>query len=544
MPTAGITKSGKTAIIAALLKEPELYVELCKGFNNRTKVIVETHFVEGMTGIIIEAVFWNEGALKKPAAPPEERIKRYNELLKGKVGGVLKEVGFKELDETAEPAALNAHVDEVIKSLNGQPTNPELIKKLINTEGIDKYIKRIVLQVAPNDKLADRLKDIDLYIRDTRGLMDIVVEGDTIKNLPSLTDLGVDSLDAVIFVATDNIPECTSKLYRNFLKGVLEAVPVFMIARDKSMITSLNHPLYSPITYESVGKYTAHLQSGAFSNYHCDAFFGDAYNLMEDVGVVRTNDSGDWEFCEGFIDRKEVEYLVPYVYKLGSQKFTVQDVVEDADFKTYRIVCTKIFSKIIDDIEDLYDKMSSVRIPVAFEFLKTYIEMLSKDSLTFEMKPELKYYNFYDLINDITNPDCKLLGERNGITTMNNGKLRYPAAAVMSVTSCMDIRKIIDNTPIPQEMRDILPGATDEALTKLLSKTLLNSRYHFIDPDACVQQYFITNRYVVCDSIYNERSLKIPAHEVVATHVRDYIIKAFTMFIVYDKDPNIGRHLN
>ncbi len=540
----GETRSGKKSAVAPLLKSPELLLKLRDRSGRKPEVIVETHLVKGTEGIKVY-ITWNESALKNTSAPPELRNKKYNELLNGNIGDVLKELGFKKLNKSEDFNALYVHVDEVIKSINGQQMNPEFIGKLISTEGIGRYVKRVVFQAAPSYEFAKvlREKNIDLYIRDTGTLVDIALDDKKITgNIPSPADYGLDGLDAVVFMATDNMPCCVSKAYKNFLAIVLRAVPVFMIARDKSMTAELKYR-YSPVTKESVKNYLAQLQENTLPNYKdsADAFYGDAYAFMEKMGVVCRKDDNEWAFCDAFLVRKRVEYLVPYVKELGNSGYTAEQAVSSENFKIYQMVCTQIFSEIIEKTEDLYTRMSKIaHTPVVKEFLAAYDIMQKNGNLNFDMTPALTYYKTEDLANDLLNPECSVLGERGGITMLNNGKLRYPAAAVMAATACKDIFKVINNTPFSQGIKDALPDISEDLLSKLLSKsmvskTLMNTLYRFIDTDACIQRYPIINRYIVCESILPERGCYYLSREKVIDSVIDNIVKAFAVFLLLDK---------
>ncbi len=83
------------------------------------------------------------------------------------------------------------------------------VKKLMCSESIDRFVKKITLRVPAEKSLALFLekKNIDLRVRDTRGLLDLVLKEDLkAQTYKSLSELGLDGLDGVIFFCSDSYP--------------------------------------------------------------------------------------------------------------------------------------------------------------------------------------------------------------------------------------------------------------------------------------------------------------------------------------------------
>lgn len=77
------------------------------------------------------------------------------------------------------------------------------------SESIDRFVKKITLRVPAEKSLALFLekKNIDLRVRDTRGFLDLVLKEDLkAQTYKSLSELGLDGLDGVIFFCSDSYP--------------------------------------------------------------------------------------------------------------------------------------------------------------------------------------------------------------------------------------------------------------------------------------------------------------------------------------------------
>ena len=223
----GTTKCGKTTSIAVLTNVPQLIINLASGDDGRTKTTVEYHIVQETecNGIFIEDVDLFEqnimGSVDGNLEKYNVQIKKYKVL-----SDVLK------LTTLDEGQNVKEYIKKQIESLKGEPANEKLLKKLMCSETIDTFVRKLILRVPAKLELALFLKDqhIDLRIRDTRGLLDVVLNDDIkAQTSKSLSELGLDNLDGIVFFCSDEYPNIVAELYKDTLKSVFEALPVFLV---------------------------------------------------------------------------------------------------------------------------------------------------------------------------------------------------------------------------------------------------------------------------------------------------------------------------
>lgn len=539
----GPTKNGKTTTIAALAETPDILINCSKGDSNRTKVTISYHFdIDSEPGVTIECVEFFRERFSFVGANPEDRISKFNELMGSADGTLLSLLGFAKL---ASGTDLNDHIDDVIKSYENTSVDEKLLKVLITTEGIDKYVKRITLRVRPNEALSNVLKEIhtDLFIRDTRGLLDIMVTEDKrIQNIPSLSDLGLDNLDGVIFFASDSIPNIVPTLYADTLKNVLKSVPVFLVTRDKSMVKEYQR-IYRDFSEDNIIEFIRKIQNVdnllyAYDDITTD-FFQDTISLFESDNL-HIMENG--EFCDTFFPLNEVEFLVPMVRELKDRNCDTHSAVQSENFSFFRQVCTQSLCMMLDMINKLFDNIQKLRVSAANQLRNAYEEDKKKETLqndiarynlnpTAYMRPQLSYCSAETISEQIIDPLYEPLGPRGGITTMNNGKLRYPATAVLAVTARQYISHLIYNTVINDEIRGLFESVSDIMLAKLLHKTLWCYLYRFTDSYASIRQYLIVNRDEVSAGIMKTRNRGGNSEQYPICDTNDNIVNSFADYI-------------
>lgn len=546
----GPTKQGKTTYIASLAEAPDTLINCSRGDSNRTKVTIAYHFdIDSESGVTIERVEFFSERFSFVGVSPEERISKFNELMSSRSGGkLLSQLGFAK----ASPGAnLTGHIDTVIKSYEDRAVDEQLLKTLITTEGIDKYVKRVTLKVKPNEELSKALKETntDLFIRDTKGLLDIMVTDDNkIQNIPSLSDLGLDNLDGVIFFAAHAIPNIVQTLYEDTLKNVLKAVPVFLVARDADLICWYR-TIYPDINKENIIEFLTNLrdknhQLAAYDDITTKFFHGTISLFESDNLHIMENG----EFCDTFFPLNEVEFLVPTVTELQHKNCDTKSAVQSENFRFFRQASTQSLCIMLNMIYKLFANMQKLSIAAATQFLNAHEdykenEILPNDiskyhySTTYYMRPQLTYCTAEDIACQITDPNCDLLGPRGGITTTNNdGSLRYPATAVLAVTTRRYISRLIYDTAINDEIRTLFDGIDDTMLTKLLHKTLWCYLYRFTDSYASIQQYLIVDRYEVTAGIRNTRNRNRNSRQCPICETNDNIVNSFADYIKDNKE--------
>lgn len=527
----GSTKTGKTTTIASLTEAPDIILNCSKGDSNRTKVTIAYHFdIEADSAVTVEEVEFFQDKLMFTSLRSEERITKFNELMSGENGDLLKTLRFSKL---APGTDLTKHIEDVILSYKNTPVventsadevtsmSEDELRRIITTEGIDKFIKRITLKVRPNEALSKVLlaKNADLFIRDTRGLLDIMVAEENGKksiNIPSLSDLGLENLDGVLFIASDNIPNIVQSLYKETLGNVLKSVPVFLISHCKMMAKEYNR-IYRDINEKNISEFIRKIQDidsplEMYDDITTD-YFQDTISLFEskDLGIMENGD-----FCDTFFPLNKVEFLIPTVRELKNPTYSTKEVLESTNFSFFSQVCTQSLCMMLDMINELFENMKKLSEQAAQQFLAAYNEDKKEKTLpndvarydyhrTSYMRPQLTYCGAEAIADKIIDPLYEPLGPRGGISTINNGKLKFPATAVSAVTAKQYISYLISNTVINDSICELFEGVNQTMLTKLLHKTLWCYLYCFIDANATIQSYLIINRFQVKDGIWYTR---------------------------------------
>lgn len=547
----GMTKSGKTTSIAVMTAYPEKIIAISSGDDNRTKVTVQYHLVvDGGEDIVVEDIEFHIQSIVGSLGGNKENFNKeleHNKILKDILN--LKKV------ETDENLRKNVRhqLDELKKNL-GQ----EDIKRLINTEGIDKYVKKVTLRVKANEEVANFIKEknLDFYIRDTRGLLDIALEDDTnktkkISNVQSLSDLGLDGINGVVFFCSENYPNIISSIYEDTFNNVFQSVPFFLAARDHSMM-KLFRSNGQPENLDNVSEMIRSIQRGDNPYYRDveDEYFVETLMLLEKFKVVEKNAKGDYEFKDQYFKQAETEFITAEctsLKKLARGAINLEDLSKDKDFKFYQYTMTVALKQMASMVLKLHDSInevvtSGVAVSTFNQGVSAYISELTKDLQKYDnyhtssqateiVKPQLTTLRKVDLQSNLASNKVDILGTYGGITTLQNGRLRYASTAVAAVASRKSIKRLIEKIKLTDDLKDangkVLISSLEGNYKKqeaLLKKALLYILYnHFTDTDATVQGYLISNRYKVKEAIKTIRTNNVSPTNAVEECVQDVI---------------------
>ena len=270
------TTFGKTTMIAMLSANPEALIRLSSGTEGRTKITTEYCFEAGMKPdcFKLEKKYISEknyqNILDLLADKETETLKSYSQKEKNnfkeilglnnpdaeilnKIKAILQDEQAyqkKEFDDLKNQIedVIDHHLCKEYSIINGITA----LKTILCTNGIDRFICRVTLRIAPSERLKDFLeeKGINLIIRDTKGLFDLdeatlaymadMMEKQQKNNTEtgiSLIDLGLEDLDAVLIGGSKalynagNI-EKVEKFYGQLLVAALKSVPFFILVRD------------------------------------------------------------------------------------------------------------------------------------------------------------------------------------------------------------------------------------------------------------------------------------------------------------------------
>lgn len=524
LASLGMTKSGKTTGIAALTKYPDVLIGLSAGDSGRTKTTVQYHFLPEMEKAIqVEEIVLHEGKLI-------EDLKNDPKCLKQ--DSILKE--FLEPEKLGENDNVTEYVREGIRKLETAELSNDQFKQLLCTEAIDQYVKRITLRVPAQEKFAEFLSDseIDLNIRDTRGLLDIALESND-KNkirMQSLSELGLEDLDGVLFFCSESYPNIIQDLYRDVFTTVFKSVPIFLIARD-NLLYNIFKGNGKSMSYENVEFIVQAIREeklGIYSDTE-QQFFLNTFKLMENFEITKRNEEKQcYEFTDTYFEREKIEFLFPSSVSLKScsKDTDFGEAVQEEDFKFYQMMAVISCMQMIGMICKLQENIGKVLTSgAASECLKKSSEEQGRRlwddfnkynfyhtslNATKYVKPQFEEVSINRLETDIKDPTIPLLGERNGITTKDeDGSWKYPTTAVTAVTSKQWIFELISRITLQEDIKDPVTGevlfpnlkGNVQAQKKLLKHALYNILYkQYIDSEAMIYYYLFVNRYRCCPS--------------------------------------------
>lgn len=538
----GGTKGGKTTGIAALTNIPDIIIDLASGDDGRTKTTVQYHIVpsEQLSDILVEDIeFFEQNIIGSVVGD----IQKYNEQLKK--DPVLKRIlGLEPLNEGDD---VRKYVSGHMKQFKGTTPSIETLKSLMCSENIDRYIRRITLAVPAHSDVADYIikNKVDLFIRDTRGLLDIALDSTNAKEQSprTLRELGLEGLDGIVFFCSESYPNIIQELYHDTFKSVFQSVPVFLIARDNMMFKIFNMNS-QPTNYKNVESLIDNIQQGK-NNFYSDIeeqYFLNTFALMEKFDITFFDSSvGSYKFRDTFFNQQKVEFLLPSCASLKSlsvmklhSSMSNGDIATQPDFVFYQTIAVVSCIKMLKMICHLQEGMSSIlKSGLASDCLwNVCLEPDNMNSLEMDFSKYDNYHTSYDATSyvkpqfttiskerieqDIADSMVELLGSRGGITTTSNGKLRYPTTAVTAVTSRQWISKLISKIKIERDLRN--PTTNEElfpdlhgnmrAQETLLQKALYCILYkRYTDVNATIQYYLLVDRYKVVDGILRRRNI-------------------------------------
>ncbi|NEZ42599.1 hypothetical protein [Paenibacillus alvei] len=540
----GLTKAGKTSFITSLVKKLEKIITLFLGDKNRTKVTVDYHLISSLTSeeqdLMIEDIQFRISAIAKSS--DFSSFEQFNdEVQKNPIYKILN------LQAINENENFEVRLREMLDSFQESIT-PKDLAKILNTEGIDEYIKKITVLVEAAENLANVLDEleIDLYMRDTRGLMDLALkkqeDGTKITNIRSLSDLGLDGLSGVLFFCSrDGYTNNILQIYEDTLKNVFKSVPIFLIRRSEVLPLACKVQ-GTPTNVEETVELIQTIQNGEnnlFPNYELDNF-QTTLKLLHDLNITYLKQN-QYMFKDSYFDQKRMEFLVPDSASLTSAS-TVNDTVFDIsseDYNLYKLFSMACMSQVLEMITELHkfmDRVVSDGITKYIQSNKQYIiNLITQDLGKYDLdgvdtgivRPQLKAYTSKNLCDLIVDSNYEVLGPRGGITTPRNGVLRYAPTAVLAVSSKRAIDHLIEKV---SEINNITSSLNNISLDKQLSliKKALNFILYrnFVDIYATVQNYVIVPRGSAKKAIYSTRELGVPTSIPLETAV-SFILDEF-----------------
>lgn len=520
----GTTKCGKTTSLAVLTDVSDIINQLAQSDDGRTKTTVEYHIVPQTEekGILIEKIDLFEQNIMGSA---DGNVEEYN--LQLDKFGVLKSVF--DLKPLNRGQNVREYIRQQVCKLEGGFVGINQLKKLMCSETIDRFVRKLTLRVPAHQNLVLFLKEknIDLRVRDTRGLLDIVLSKDLkSQTSKSLLELGLDNLDGVIFFCSGEYPNVIAELYEEILKSVFESIPIFLFHNKTDFMYENFTTNGQPVTSENVESMIKQIQEKTHPIFKEKTILGKSrptFKLMEQL-QIGSFENGVFSFKNTYFANETVQFLLPTCVSLDE---VLTDGSTSDEFAFYQATTLISYKKTIDMILQLHDGMDKIFSANIAQNIIKHINMQLKDTLendfskynnacngyhsTRFVRPQLTYLTIDQINNDISNNEYQPLGSRGGITTQDGGKLRYATTAVVAVTARKWITHLISNIVLEEPLKDINGDfvfdntkTTPDIQQILLRKALLDKLYkQYTDIAATIQYYLIINRDTVVEGIKN-----------------------------------------
>lgn len=514
----GQTKFGKSTLLALLSCIFMRFLRIFSKSAGRTKTLTEYWYDKNNENRDIWIrridVRWSEclGGTKND-------VEAYNANLKSKPA-LMKGLGLQPLQSGDNP---RKYLEDKLKELINRPITDEEIEKLLCTKDLDLCIRKIIVRVPANDILRAYMEkhDVEIAIRDTKGLLDFSVDDEIDKSDANLTEIGLDKIDGAIFGCSDSYPNVIQEIYADTLKNVFKSVPTFFMARDQRMFTSFGKK--ESFTETEVDEYIAGIQDKTNPEYEEmeDLFFNDTNELFVDLGIMKSV-NGRYVFPEVYFRKDETTFLFPTsttLKKFGSEKVSEEELIEANDVKFLQMVVSLSVLRMValitnfrENIESLKseeyagrymrDAAQKVKGELLVDFNK-YDNSSHGYSSTLYCKPQLQSATKDSILTNIDNREAAILGPNGGITTRNNGKLRFFATAVVAVSARKWLDRIIGAVEVTEDICDstgkqLFPGLSGNfnAQTQLVKSVLRNCLYkEYTDNQATLQYHLCVDRY-------------------------------------------------
>lgn len=524
----GQTKFGKSTLLALL---SNIFLRLLKIFskaNGRTKTLTEYFYDKNNDNCdiwIMDMVIRQKECL----GGFQNDVEVYNKnLLDNPV--LARGLGLEPLEQGIKPSE---YLTEKISAFKNRPITDEEIERLLCTKGLDEFIKKIVIRVPANSILKaymDRTS-VSISIRDTKGLLDFSMDDKMEKSNGNLSEIGLDNIDGAIFGCSENYPNVILEIYKDTLQNVFKSVPTFFIAKDQMMQRIYGKS--KSVILDDVSRFIDEYRIGQNENYidMDDVFFRDTNQLFTDLGIMKKDD-GEYSFSETYFGKNETEFIIPMSTTL--KKYSTGDVndkqlAESSDFVFLQAVASLSVIKMIDLIikfkgnverlkKDGYAKkyMELAALKTRGELLVDFAKYNNNShgyASTYYCKPQLKSVTDKMIEAAIDDQSVDILGPNNGITTKNNGKLKYFSTAIVAVSARKWLDHIIGCVEITEDICDqqgnvLFSGLEGniEAQKKLVKNILRNCLYkEYTDVDATIQYHLCVDRCKACFGIQERR---------------------------------------
>ena len=503
-----LTKGGKTTQAIALTdskKRKKLYSLV----NFRTQVTTDWVYDPDVTDIELTDVQVNNKGVF--GVDNEERFTcdKYNEILDSDGGNYLKEVFKLEKQEELSAEGLKDYVESKIRNYVNN-CGDDGLAKLIKDRRSSRFIRRIRVTLPPIEWLRKYLKELDviMVLRDTRGLLDIDPEEAKSVQTRSMNELGLDGIDAVLLLGTSAQFADITLWYKKAYKEAFESVPIFIMTRPDSvpMLYDFKYGVDDENVNEANVRDFLEAAKKAVEKGFRDLpnSYKQCYRLLEmfEVGSFRGE---AFEFNYIVYNNEDMRYISSYAKTLDLD--SKDNCEPDYDSVEYRLFELILFENIRDMLKKIVEHI---------RFTEAIMEQIKDDFVahtqmgeSVDMYPDYRNYSRDQVCDNIMNGD--ILGPRNGIVTVDHGKVLYLGAATSGVTSRVWLRSLVSSYKFSGKLfnsdgTEMIVDMPEKNRNNLVRMALFNLIEKNTDYQAYFQGYYFMNRYKVERAINDIRS--------------------------------------
>lgn len=505
----GMTKGGKTSIATALC-HPNCRDKMVALGNCRTQVTVDWTFDPDAEKITLMEVLLNYKAVFGTAFAERISCVTFNEILTDEKNKFLKEVLGLEKQENLTGEELERYVlGRIVEFVNA--SDEKELSNLISNRASNRFIRRIKVSLPPVDEFFEILKKnkISLVLRDTRGLLDLDPDEANEAQYRTKAELGLDGIDAALVLGTSAEFPDTTEWYKRAYKEAFEAVPIFIMARAGAlwnMFEKKYGTVDGNLNTSNIQNFLECVKGEEAADYErLRIAYIPCYRLLEkfDLGKIY---SGDFEFFYRVYKKEELRYVYPesVILAMGEDKL-------DYTSPDYRFYERIVFSNLADMIGKVLEHnqfVDAIHNLICYDFADT----LQKGE-NIAMVPDYQVYDRTDVCNRIVRGP--ILGPRDGIVTMEHGKVKYLGAVTSAVSARVWMRSNVYGYVYPGVLQnpdgtDLAPNMTKACRDNLVRMTLFKIIEASTDTSAYFRGYYFVNRFLVWRAIDEVRRNDLP----------------------------------
>lgn len=519
-----LTKGGKTtlakAICHAACRNKMDFLSNC-----RTEVTVDWTYDSDTTDITLKDILLNYQSVFGTDCKERISCEKFSEILDSKEGKYLRDTfGFEQQANLSSEELEKYVLDKISNYIKS--CDDKKLKDIIKNRLSNRFLRRIKISLPPADEFTNFFneKNITFVLRDTRGFFDFDADEASKISYRTIQELGLDGINAVLLLGVTEPPADNVAWYKNAYKSAFESVPVFIMTRLDSVFNLYEMKYgegYENINAENVRDFLQIAKKGneigfkKFPNSHIQS-----YKLLEmfDIGKIV---GGEFQYNYKVYNNEDLQYVYPIFT-------TLDDENPDYSSEDYHLYELIVFENLKDMINKVVEHDSFIEI--IYNQIKTdFVDTIKTDNIV-DMYPDYNKYNREAVCSSILNGD--ILGPRDGIVTIQHGRINYLGTITGGVSSRIWIRNHIYSYTYSEILKNPDGSAMDLNMPKeyrdnLVRMTLFNIVEKNTDYQAYFRGYYFMNRFLIRRAILNLRDNKIPGDALtnVSKEIADILFK-------------------